>query len=261
MVPIFRYTERSQPPEGYLRGVFDSRPTSPSWKGLRERHLELVGPVLTVSRDREATSVILRQDVRDLTFCLGTGTRELVFKLPSGYRILLLARHLTHLATWMEALVAVVESGCVGEFYRFSLSIGFGKRGPVKLAWDKAVSAYSPVVVKDVKIEVRGAKFSTDVDLARVCADHKNLLTVVDVFQTLTREYIVTEYARGGSLDDILRGPTKSAINIEGLGSIGDWPIEHQFSEEDVRVLILELLKGLEVRRCSRLLTKWTTVC
>lgn len=251
MAPIFRYSERSQQPEGYLRGIFDA-PTSSThpWKTSRARHLELVGPILTVAQGKEGKNTILRQDVRDLTFGLGKGPRELSLRLSNGLRILLVARHLTHLATWMEALVAVVEAGCVRKFYQFALGIGSGRRGPVRLAWERSLTACGPVAIKEVSVEERSGTTFPDMELARLCKEHENILTVVDIFRTLTREYIVSEYVRGGSLHDTILGRSSASETVQGLGSMGDWSIEHLFTEEDVRILILELLKGLEV--CDR---------
>lgn len=250
MAPTFRYSERSKEPEGYLRGIFDAHTSSSNpWKTSRARHLELVGPILTVAQGREGKNTILRQDVRDLTFGLGKGPRELSLRLSNGLRLVLVARHLTHLATWMEALVAVVEAGCVRKFYQFALGIGSGRRGPVRLAWERSLTACGPVAIKEVNIDERRANTFIDMELARLCKEQENLLTVVDVFRTLTREYIVSEYARGGSLHDILRGRASASETIQGLGSMGDWSSEHLFTEEDVRVLILELLRGLKVCR------------
>jgi hypothetical protein len=254
VAPLFRNSDNLQPPTGHLRGVFSASSSSSSWQASREHHLELAGPILTVSSDREGTNIFMRQDVRDIEFRLGTRPRELIFTHSTGSTLSLTARHLTTLATWMEALVEVVESGCVAKYYKFALGIGCGKRGPVRLAWDKtAPASSSPVVVKEVRIDERGVKALCDLDLAQVCRDHENLLTVLDVFQTMTREYIVSDYARGGSLEDvILQGRSNSPENIEGLGSMGDWAIDNRFSEDDVRVIILELAKGLEVRHASR---------
>lgn len=248
MPPIFRYSERSQTPQGYLRGVFDAPTSSTSpWKTSRVHHLELVGPILTVAHGKPGRNTILRQDVRDLTFGLGKGPRELSIRLPDGSRLILVARHLAHLATWMEALVSVIEAGCVHKFYQFALGIGSGRRGAVRLAWERSLCACGPVAIKEIRVDERNAKMLTDMDLARVCAEHENLLTVVDVFRTLTREYVVSEYARGGSLDEILRGRSSASDTIQGLGRMGDWSSEHRFTEDDVRVLVIELVKGLEV--------------
>lgn len=255
----FRHTKRLARPTGRYEEAFDYRTKHSFMTAVRERILELSGPVLTLYRHKSKTSTIFVSDVRDTKFSLGTHPTELCLHLPrQDMNISLFAKSLKSLSTWMTHLCRVFGPGTVDSFYRFSLRIGYGQRGPVRLAWDKSVAyADEPVAVKEIKADKSGPSAPLDYDLVNL--QHPNLVSVLDVFETTSYTHIVMEYVSGGSAQDLFTSslaqkfaPISPESVMRDSGNDGTSgglnAADDQLSENNVRTLMIELLKAMEVR-------------
>lgn len=209
-------------PGGFLRGEFDEEVAS-SWKQLRKRRLELSGATLSLFKMQgkgksnvKPSSMLWCHDVRDIDFFLGAEANALILDLSprrqqliSGKaakqeKVTLLARSLSALATWMDAFVRVTSQSGISSFYKFTLRIGHGHRGSVALGWPHSSSlSTSPVAIKTIPTDLVTSS-AVESSLATLCNQNSNILGIFDVFRTKRYVHVVSEYARGGSLESLL---------------------------------------------------------
>lgn len=209
-------------PNGFLRGEFYQVSTS-KWQSPKKRYLQLNGATLSlyrmeeVARDQEHHSMIWSHDVRDIDFFLGAQSNSIVFNFlprrnPLNYgrsirpgQAELFAKSLSSLATWMDTLVRVASHSGISSFYRFALRIGHGRRGAISLGWSlSSSSSAKPITIKTIPANSVTSS-ALDSSLAAICNSNRNILSIHDVFRTNRYVHIVTEYARGGSLESVLR--------------------------------------------------------